>query len=80
MIHMEKKRADLTRPTLVLVQKVVVVPYDQQAVPDVVVAACQWLDRLLVVVNIIWHREILTIKKILMQGLHDLEILQIKVR
>ena len=80
MIHMEKKRADLTRPTLVLVQKVVVVPYDQQVVPDVVAAVCQWLDRLLVVVNIIWHREILTIKKILMPGLHDREILQIKVR
>ena len=80
MIHMEKKKADSIRPTQVSAQKVDVEPYDQQDVPDVVAAACQWLDPLLVVVNIIWHSEILTIKKILMPGLHDREILQIKVR
>ena len=77
---MAKKRADSIRPTLVLVQKADVVPLDQQVAPDVVEAACPWLDRPLVAVNIIWPSAILIIKKILMLDQHDLEILQIKDR
>ena len=50
---MAKKRVDSIRPTLALVQKVDVVLLDQQVAPDVVEAACPWLDRPLVAVNII---------------------------
>ena len=75
---MERKKADSIRPIPVLVRKVDVVLYDQQAAPDVVVAACPWPDRLLAVVNTIWPSAILITKKILMLARQDLEILQIK--